>query len=154
MEDILGLEEAARVSASRDRAASAQAWQIRKGEILRSQIPVFFSAMGERIKTAAADFNGELGLDGDHGISVHLSERTITIRKTQGVVFLRTILHYFGTERVSVTTQTVRGYRQDVSTSEMLFDVSSDGVVTLNEKSFFDLAKDLFRGATDCYIER
>lgn len=146
----IGQEHAARIIAARDRAASDQAWQIRKGEILRSEIPLFFAAMAEELKSAAATFNGAIGVGGIEASSTDLE---IVIRAQARNFFVRRITRKMNGETATLVTEKVIGYRKSTHRSELLFDVRSDGTVLLDGRNYFQAADEFFRDAADFCAE-
>lgn len=125
-----------------------------KGRTLRSEVPIFLSAVAGCMDKAASTFNKQLGLSDDGGITISHSGASINVTsrtRDSGVVFIRSIIHSSETLRVVVTTQTIKDYGQSVSRSEMLFDVSDAGVVLLNGKNYHEIAAEFFRDATVYY---
>jgi|SRR5580693_7481700 hypothetical protein len=143
-----GKEHAERILAARREESEQRQWQIRKGEILKSGIPVYWSRLCDYLKTSANDFNSSLGLTGDSAIQVYPCETYVMLTKKSSPVFLRKVSLFPGTERVRVTTEIVLGLHQPNSTTEeYLFDVRLDGTIELDRKDFCTFAKDVFADA-------
>lgn len=152
MASTIGHEHAARIINARNSAASHRAWQIRKGEILRSEIPIFFSAMADELKCAANAFNELLRPCGH--IEVSCSELEIIIRSGCGRNFLsRKITRQLTGETAAVATDKVQGYKRQSTKIEILFDVRSDGAVLLEGRNFLQAADWFFGDAADACAE-
>jgi len=139
-----GEEHAERVLSARRQQSDQIQWQIRKGEILRSSIPLFLSQVAEYLSVNAEAFNSRLDLTGDSALQIYACDSYVTITKKSSPVFLGKLSLISGTERARLTAEIVAGLRQPQTvTTEYLFDVRPDGTVELNGMNFCTFAKSL-----------
>lgn len=149
MSTSMGHEQAMRVMAERARNSELRQWQVRKGELLRSGIPMFFSLLNDHVKSNADEFNSSLGLSADSGLQVFGSDLYIALSKKTAPVFLRKVALIASTERVRITTEIVDGLRApEITVRECLFDVTEDGTIELDRQDFYSFGNGLFSEAT------
>ena len=144
---MTGEEHAELILSARKDDSDQREWQLRKREILKDGIPVFWSALCKLLKSKTDGFNSKLGITGDSGLQFYPCDSYVTLTKTQLPKFLGKVSLIPGT-RVRITIETVRGMRQpEVNTEDYLFDVRSDGTIEVNGKDFHTLADELFSAA-------
>ena len=142
-----GKEYAERILSARAQDSEQRQWQIRKGEILKSGIPVYWTQLCEYLRAQAKDFNSTLDVSEDFGLVVYACDSFVTLTKKSSPVFLAKV-SLLSTERVRVTTETVVGLRPpDTVVHEYLFDVRLDGTIELDRKDYCTFAKDVFGAA-------
>ena len=142
-----GEEHAERIISARKEDSGQREWQIRKGEILKDGIPVFWSAFCKYLKSKAEGFNSKLGITGDSSLQVYDCDSYVTLTKAQLPKYIGKVTLIPST-RARIATETERVMRQpEFTTDDYLFDVRVDGTIELNGKDFHTLADDVFSAA-------
>lgn len=151
MPGSIGIIEAQRILKGRQEDAQKIAWQLRKGEILRSQAPVFFAKLAQTLQESADEFNRAMALEGENALSVRYCEQPPVINVEKRYSFNRQIVHYDQDAKVKVITVSMKNLEKKVTENVMLFDVSLDGNVELSGQNFIECAASLFTEAADAF---
>ena len=143
-----GKDYAERILSIRQDASDQQQGQIRKGEILKSGIPDFFSQLSDYLKKQTRDFNFTLDVSDDHGLHFYGCDAYLTLTKKSSPVFIlkAAIMH----ERLKITTQVFAPRVSSEPTERYhVFSVSKlDSETTdLDGKGFYQFGEDLFSEA-------
>jgi hypothetical protein len=140
-----GKEHAERILSSRKEESDNRQWEIRKGEILKSGIPEFFSLVCDCLKRQIQDFNSTMNVTEDWGLQFFGCDSYLTITKKSSPIFILKAA-IIPDERVKITTQ-VFGSRTSSEPTQRhyLFDVSKDDQepIVLNGNGFYQFSMDL-----------
>ena len=150
MVQSFGQLEAARILQARQKESDKRDWQIRKAEMLRARAPIFFEKIAEILESDVADFNKTLGLDDRQALRVSHAGYVIELCKKGTPFFYRKAICH-APDSVTIRTQSTKGFREHVESRDMIFDISSDDDVTLDEMSFVEVAASLLNGVTDLF---
>jgi len=149
MSDNLGSQEADRILSELKRQDDSRAWQIRKGEILKTEPPVFFEALADKLKDLVDGFNCKMEAEGFQPLSYKRYPEVAIVDKALGFTvqaMLQTQLH-----RVIVTTTTQRGIDGIEGKQYWAFSANETDGLLLNGKQPFGCAEALFAHIAKAY---
>lgn len=150
MPDNFGSQGADRILEDLNRQKDSRAWQLRKGDILKTDPPVFFEVMAEKLKDLVDGFNVKMQAANHQTLTYKRHDGDVVIVEKTAEFTCQAILQVT-LNRVLIKIITVKGIEGIEGKHSWAFDANETDGLLLNGKQAFGCAEVLFTLIAQAY---